>query len=129
MVDFMVRRLLDSKAFSRSGIADFVLQRVTAMYLTIYTFIILGFFLTAGGLDHETLQAFFGNLLIKILSSLALLATLGHAWVGIWTIMTDYMRPHHFGVERALDFLRPYVLVFFIAAMLAYLVWGLILIW
>ena len=129
MVDFMVRRLLDSKAFSRSGIADFVLQRVTAMYLTIYTFIILGFFLTAGGLDHETFQAFFGNLLIKILSSLALLATLGHAWVGIWTIMTDYMRPHHFGVERALDFLRPYVLVFFIAAMLAYLVWGLTLIW
>ena len=129
MVDFMVRRLLDSKAFSRSGIADFVLQRVTAMYLTIYTFIILGFFLTAGGLDHETFQAFFGNLLIKILSSLALLATLGHAWVGIWTIMTDYMRPHHLGVERALDFLRPYVLIFFIAAMLAYLVWGLTLIW
>ena len=55
----MVRRLLDSKAFSRSGIADFVLQRVTAMYLTIYTFIILGFFLTSGGLDHETFQAFF----------------------------------------------------------------------
>ena len=82
-----------------------------------------------GSLDHETFQAFFGNLLIKILSSLALLATLGHAWVGIWTIMTDYMRPHHFGVERALDFLRPYVLVFFIAAMLAYLVWGLALIW
>ena len=129
MVDFMVRRLLDSKAFSRSGIADFVLQRVTAMYLTIYTFIILGFFLTAGGLDYETFQAFFGSLLIQILSSLALVATLGHAWVGIWTIMTDYMRPHHFGVERALDFLRPYVLVFFIAAMLAYLVWGLTLIW
>ena len=125
----MVKKLLDSKAFSRSGITDFVLQRVTAMYLTIYTFIILAFFLTSGGLDHETFQGFFGSLLIKILSSIALLATLGHAWVGIWTIMTDYLRPNHFGVERALDFLRPYVLVFFIVAMLAYLVWGLTLIW
>ena len=125
----MVKKLLDSKAFSRSGITDFVLQRVTAMYLTIYTFIILAFFLTSGALDHETFQEFFGSLLIKILSSIALLATLGHAWVGIWTIMTDYLRPHHFGVERALDFLRPYVLVFFILAMLAYLVWGLTLIW
>ena len=129
MADLMVRKLLDSKAFSRSGIADFVLQRLTAMYLTIYTFIILGFFLTAGSLDHETFLAFFGSLSVKVLSSFALLAILCHAWVGIWTIMTDYMRPNHFGVERALDFLRPYVLVFFIAAMIAYLVWGLTLIW
>ena len=34
---------------------------------------------------------------MRMFSTLAMLATAAHAWIGMWTVGTDYMRAHYFG--------------------------------
>lgn len=84
-------------SFSRSGLADFVIQRVTAVILALYTLCVVGFFLSAPELSHASLTNYFGGSLMKVFSTLAVFATIAHAWIGMWTVGTDYIRPHYFG--------------------------------
>ncbi len=63
------------------GVTDFVLQRVTAMILTLYTAVVVGFF-ALNQVDYQTFVTFFGSIVMKIASTVAILATIGHAWVG-----------------------------------------------
>jgi succinate dehydrogenase / fumarate reductase membrane anchor subunit len=74
------------------GLKDWFIQRITAAYLFLYT---LGLFTFAGRhfpLDYATWQGLFHCGLVKIATILALLAVLLHAWIGIWTVTTDYIK-------------------------------------
>jgi succinate dehydrogenase / fumarate reductase membrane anchor subunit len=66
----------------------------------------LGFFLVNGAIDYNSFIEFFGNPAMKIASSVAVLATIGHAWVGLWTIGTDYIQPGHWGLPDYADKIR-----------------------
>jgi succinate dehydrogenase / fumarate reductase membrane anchor subunit len=90
----------------RRGVKDFVLQRITAVVLTVYSVLVLGFFLVNGAIDYNSFIEFFGNPAMKIASSVAVLATIGHAWVGLWTIGTDYIQPGHWGLPDNADKIR-----------------------
>jgi len=114
-------------SFGRSGLADFVAQRVSAVVLALYTLCVVGYFLTADVLSHETVTAFFGGSLMKVFSTLAVFATIAHTWIGMWTIGTDYIRPHYFGgIATTARFVYQTVcmLVLFI-----YAVWALQIFW
>jgi len=84
-------------SFGRSGLSDFVLQRVTAVVLALYTLCVLGYFLTADTLTHAGLVSYFGSSLMKAFSTMAVLSTVAHAWIGMWTVGTDYLRPYSLG--------------------------------
>ena len=84
-------------ALSRSGLSDFLIQRFSAVVLTLYALCVLGFFLVNDGLDQGALTAFFGAPSMRAFSILAVLSTAAHGWIGLWTIGTDYIRPHYFG--------------------------------
>ena len=118
----MVEQVL---SFSRSGLSDFVLQRATAVILGAYTFCLLGFFL--GDVTHASLTAFFWSGPMQIFSTLALLSTVAHAWIGMWTIGTDYLRAAHVG-GWATSYRVIYQMVC-ILILFVYLVWALCLIW
>lgn len=84
-------------SLARSGLADFVIQRVTAVVMAVYAACILGFFLANPGVSHETLFTYFHHPVMRAFSTLTLFATAAHAWIGMWTVGTDYIRPHYFG--------------------------------
>lgn len=84
-------------SLSRSGLADFLVQRFSAVVLTFYALCVLSFFLVNDGLDHGALTAFFGDPSMRAFSVLAVLSTAAHGWIGLWTIGTDYIRSHYFG--------------------------------
>ena len=112
-------------ALSRSGLTDFVVQRVTAVILAAYTAWLVLFFV--GDVTYASLTAFFYAPSMQIFSTLALLSTIAHAWIGMWTIGTDYLRPAHVGgMATTIRFLYQVVclLVLFV-----YLLWGMRLIW
>ncbi len=114
-------------SLTRSGLADFVIQRVTAVVLAAYTFCMLGFFLTAAPLDHAALSAFFLSTPMQVFSTLAILSTIAHGWIGMWTIGTDYLRPAHIGgLATAIRFVYQMVCLL---ALFVYLLWALRLIW
>jgi succinate dehydrogenase / fumarate reductase membrane anchor subunit len=114
-------------SFTRSGLSDYVVQRVTAVVLTLYTFCIVGFIAVTPDLTHGVWREFLGQFSMQVFSSMAILATVGHAWVGMWTVGTDYIRPHYFGtVATPARFLYQSACV---VALFVYVAWALQIIW
>ena len=113
-------------SLTRSGLADFVIQRLTAVVLAAYTFCMLGFFL-AGDVTHASLTAFFWSAPMQIFSTLAVLSTIAHGWIGMWTVGTDYIRKTYFkGIANTARFFYQ---VICLLVLFVYLVWALRLIW
>ncbi len=84
-------------SFSRSGLSDFVIQRISAVLLALYTVAVSSFFLANQPMTHERLTAYFGHPAMLGFSTLVVFATAAHAWIGMWTVGTDYIRSHYFG--------------------------------
>ena len=82
---------------SHWGVTGFLVQRISSLVLASYALCLTGFFLFASDLDTETLRDFFGNIFMQGFALVALVSFVSHAWVGLWTIGTDYIRPHYFG--------------------------------
>lgn len=114
-------------SFARSGLADFVIQRVTAVVLALYTLCVVGWFATHSNPDYPTVTGFFGNPAMKAFSTLALFSTIAHAWIGMWTVGTDYIRPHYFG-KNAIVFRLTYQ-AGCVFALFIYVLWGAAVIW
>ena len=64
--------------------------------------------------------SFMMSLPMRVFSLLAILALAGHAWVGIWTVLTDYVKSS--GLRLLLQSLM-------ILAVLVYLFWGVMIFW
>ena len=77
----------------RSGLQDWLIQRITAVFLAGYFLVLLGFWLSHRVMAYEQWHAFFENPVMKIFSGLALFSLVAHAWIGVWTIITDYIKP------------------------------------
>ena len=114
-------------SLSRSGLADFLLQRVSAVVLALYAACLVGWFIINDSVTYAQFAAYFGSTPMRLFSTLALLATVVHGWIGMWTIGTDYVRPHYFGrLATALRFLYQYGMAL---VLVVYLIWGLAIIW
>jgi succinate dehydrogenase / fumarate reductase membrane anchor subunit len=114
-------------SFGRSGLSDFVIQRVSAVVIALYALYLIFFFLFNPGVSHADLVGFFGTMPMKIFSTLTVLATAAHAWIGMWTIGTDYIREHYFGAHAMV-----YRIVYQFACLLVlfvYVLWGLQIFW
>ncbi|MBB3104576.1 succinate dehydrogenase, hydrophobic membrane anchor protein [Azomonas macrocytogenes] len=113
--------------FSRSGLFDWMAQRVSAVVLAAYFIFLLGYLVVHPGLNYAQWAGFFSGNLMRIFSLLALVAVSVHAWVGMWTISTDYLTP------MALGKYATVVRFLFQAAcgiaMFAFFVWGVQILW
>ena len=114
-------------SFGRSGLSDFVAQRVSAVVLGVYGACVVGFFATTPVMDHATLAGFFGTLPMRAFTTLAVLALAVHAWIGMWTVGTDYVRRHSFGRGHAV-FLAVYQLAC-LTGVFVLVLWPLSVVW
>ena len=107
-------------SFGRSGLYDWLVQRVSAVILAAYTIFIVVYLLLNPDLDYQQWQTLFEYTRVRIFSLMALLALAAHCWIGLWSVSTDYIKPL---------LIR---LIFQIAmgfCMFAYSVWGIQLLW
>ena len=103
------------------GWKDWLVQRVTAVIMALYTLWMLGVTLYNGGIDHALWQALFVNGAFRIATLLFGLVLLWHAWIGMRDIWMDYIKPT--AVRLALEVLTVVVLVAY-AAWLAQILWS-----
>ncbi|MFT4059034.1 MAG: succinate dehydrogenase, hydrophobic membrane anchor protein [Legionella sp.] len=103
-----------------NGLKDWLVQRVTAVFFAAYTFFILGYLLSHPGLGYEQWHALFAHPLIQIATAIALLALILHAWIGIWTVTTDYIK---------CTVLRISVQMAVLLWLLVQLIWGFMILW
>lgn len=113
--------------FSRSGLYDWMAQRVSAVVLAAYVLFLLGFLVTHPNISYEEWHGLFSHSLMKIFSLLTLVALSVHAWVGMWTITTDYLTPMALG--KAATIVRFLVQAACGMAMFAFFVWGVQILW
>ena len=103
-----------------NGLRDWVVQRVTAILMTLYVFILVYFFIKHAPLDYSTWHALFSQGWMQITTVLVFLCLILHAWVGLWTIATDYIKCPCFRLTFE---------VAFIVGLLACFLWAIRIVW
>jgi succinate dehydrogenase / fumarate reductase membrane anchor subunit len=78
---------------NHQGLTDWLIQRVSAIVMAVYSIGLFGFFFTHSNLTFEDWHGLFANMWMKVATLLLLLSLLFHAWIGMWTIFTDYVKP------------------------------------
>jgi succinate dehydrogenase / fumarate reductase membrane anchor subunit len=83
------------------GLKDWLAQRVTAVVMVIYTFVLLGSFLTGQNFTYEGWAGLFSTQWVKVFSLVTFLALYYHVWVGMRDVWMDYVKP--VGIRLALQ--------------------------
>ena len=102
------------------GLMDWLLQRLSAVVMAVYTLLVLAIVLWNGGIDHAQWTDLFAHGGFKLASFLFMVALLYHAWIGVRDILMDYIKPA--GIRLFLEALT-------VVALLGYLGWTMQLLW
>ncbi|HSW69078.1 MAG TPA: succinate dehydrogenase, hydrophobic membrane anchor protein [Gammaproteobacteria bacterium] len=76
---------------NHQGLRDWLFQRISAVFMAIYVIGLLVYFIWQGEVSYYDWHNLFSQLWIKIATLLFFASILVHAWVGMWTIFTDYV--------------------------------------
>lgn len=107
-------------SLGRSGLHDWLIQRVTAVVLAAYVLYLVGFVFSSGSLSFGEWQGLFSQVWFKIFSLIAIASLSFHAWVGLWVISTDYIKPT--GLRMVFQSLL-------ILSCIAFIIWGAQILW
>ncbi|MCC8421919.1 succinate dehydrogenase membrane anchor subunit [Photorhabdus thracensis] len=110
----------NASALGRTGIHDWLLLRASAIIIVLYVLYMLGFVATTSEITYEVWSGFFSSSITKVFTVLALFSILAHAWIGMWQVLTDYIKPLA---------LRLVLQLAIIVALMAYLIYGTIVVW
>jgi succinate dehydrogenase / fumarate reductase membrane anchor subunit len=80
------------KNISRRGYYDWLIQRSSAIVLLISAVVYFIFFISNSSITFTKWHSFFYRPDILILTLISFCALTFHSWIGIWTIITDYMK-------------------------------------
>lgn len=114
-------------SFGRSGLSDWLLQRFTAVVLLAYFVFVVGYLVCNPDITFDQWKALFDCTAMKAFTSLTVLSIVAHAWIGLWSVSTDYMTARMMGDKAViirLGFQAAYSLILFY-----YLVWGAQILW
>lgn len=111
----MAARLTNVTSLSGNGLRDWLIQRITSVILGFYIIFLVGFLLFHPSLDYLNWQGLFLNPFMRIFTILALISLLLHAWIGMWTIATDYLK---------VTSVRLLFQIAVILVLLGYFIWG-----
>ncbi len=102
------------------GLTDWLIQRLSAIVMVVYTVLVLGIALWSGGIDYALWGQLFAHGGFKLASFLFMVALLYHAWIGMRDIYMDYLKP----VALRLTFEAVTVIV-----LIGYLGWTIQILW
>ncbi len=114
-------------SFGRSGLSDYLLQRISGVVIAAYFFFIVGWLLAQDGVDYATWLSLHQLTSMRIFNTLALLSVVVHAWIGIWVVLTDYVTTRLLGAKATA--LRLTLEIIAIGVLIAYTLWGLAIVW
>lgn len=113
--------------FGRSGLSDWLIQRVSAVVIAVYTLVMVGYLATHTDLNYAQWAGLHQHFWMRLLTLLTVLAIAAHAWIGIWAVLTDYVTVRLLGPIATP--LRVAAELGAIALILAYVVWAIDILW
>lgn len=103
-----------------NGLKDWLIQRATAVFLAGYTIFLLYFFLSHSPMEMSVWHELWSCHAFQIASVITIVSVSLHAWIGIWTVTTDYIK---------CTILRLSLQLLVLAWLLAQLIWAVMIIW
>lgn len=113
----MVKSVL---SVSHRGLRDWVIQRVSAIVMAILSVVFAAYLVTRTDFSYAEWHTLFTYTAVKIVTIFFLLAMCFHAWIGMWTIFTDYIKPF---------VLRAVMHLLVLSTLIACFIWGVMILW
>ncbi|WP_413734683.1 succinate dehydrogenase membrane anchor subunit [Sodalis sp. RH21] len=110
----------NASALGRNGVHEWLLVRASAIVICLFIIYILGFILFADAITYDVWRGFFALPMTKVFTLLTLFSILVHTWIGMWQVLTDYIKP------LALRLLLQLAIVI---VLLVYLLYGTVVVW
>ncbi len=105
---------------NHQGLTDWIIQRTSAIVMAAWSLWLIFYILLHPELSFAEWHSLFAHTGVKIATILFITALLYHAWIGMWTVFTDYIKC---AVIRAIaDFLTLLMLF-------ACFAWGVLILW
>ncbi|MET0217471.1 MAG: succinate dehydrogenase, hydrophobic membrane anchor protein [Burkholderiales bacterium] len=114
----MVKRVVVGAHY---GLRDWLMQRVTAVIIVVFTLLLLWAMAAAPALDYAGWKAIWSHGFLRLAALLAFVSLLLHAWIGVRDIFMDYIQAT--GVRLALQILVILALVYY-GAWSVQILWG-----
>lgn len=112
-------------SFSRTGLSDWLIQRVTSLVLLAY-FIVIAYQLV-GSVDYNSWRLLFDQTWMKVFTLMAALSLVAHSWIGLWSVFTDYLTERMLGPKG--NIIRLLSQLAASLALLGYVIWVVVIIW
>lgn len=106
-------------SLTRNGLRGWFIQRVSAVILAAYTVFLCAYFLLHPHFSFWEWRDLFHLNSVRFFTVITLLSLILHSWVGVWTIITDYINP---------PFLRGFIEILMIVALLVFFIWGIVIV-
>jgi succinate dehydrogenase / fumarate reductase membrane anchor subunit len=119
--------VINVTSFGRSGLSDWLVQRVSAVVMAAYTVFTVVYLLCNPDLTHGQWVGLHQHILMKLFSLATVLSVAAHAWIGLWAVLTDYVTVRLMG-HKATG-LRIVLQLGMITITLAYVVWAIDILW
>lgn len=113
----MVKSIL---GVNHQGLRDWIIQRLSSILIALSVLGLSYYFLVNPHFSFVEWRMLFAPMGMKVLTLLVVLALAFHAWVGIWTVVTDYVKPAG---------LRLLIHVSVLLTLLACFFWSLLIVW
>ena len=108
------------KGQSRRGYKDWSVQRFSAVLIGAYALFMVVFLLNTPHITYIDWIMLFSHLWVRVATVMVVLAVCWHAWIGLWTVFTDYVK---------CGILRLFLEVGLVIVLVGYLVWCLDILW
>lgn len=109
-----------SMSLTNNGLRDWLIQRVAAVIMVVYLLVWLGLLVFKSPFDYAQWHALMTNLPMRIATLMTLLSLILHAWVGIWTVTTDYLK---------VTWVRLVTQWIVLSGLIICLIWGIVILW
>ena len=119
-MSFRHSEVRNSRVAFRAGVRDWLVQRISAVLLLAYIIVLAILILKQTSLNYASWQQIFSPTWFKIASLIAILSVCMHAWVGVWTIFTDYVN---------YSIVRFVLMLISVIALVGYFVWCIQILW
>jgi succinate dehydrogenase / fumarate reductase membrane anchor subunit len=117
----MVSRYAKNPVGAHYGIGDWLLQRLTALVMAVYTVVFAACILVHPAGTYAAWKAMFAGTFFRVATMLFFAALLYHAWVGMRDILMDYLQAT--GIRLAAQVAVGLALLFYLA-WAASILWG-----
>ncbi|MBT1451989.1 succinate dehydrogenase, hydrophobic membrane anchor protein [Glaciecola sp. XM2] len=108
-------------SMKRDGIQDYVTLRASAAVIAAFTFYMVYVFISTENMTFEIWQGIFSSIYMKAFTLAALVAIMLHVRVGLWQVLTDYVKPYR--LRAALQFVLNLIAFAYVAVGL-FVLWG-----